>query len=457
MAPELLAILHAQEMKGERLVNHIRLVFVTLSILMTAGVWQINQPAANTLFAIQLGAWLAFSVGMYLYFRVRGATYTPWLKFVSIAVDLGLLAFSAVAMSHNHSGILEYFQGFMPLTYVFWNLVSGLRYRLSACVYSAAVTALLNGIVLWYAVSSGAVEVSGVSVYGKPAINVGDQLVQIFFMAIPGILAGIIARIARDLLVRAEDESRQRARLEREREQLGKYLSKDLVEAVIAQGHLELGGARRTATIMFTDIRSFTPLSEARQPEEVVTLLNAYFTEMVAIVFRYGGMLDKFLGDGLMAVYGAPFDMPDAPRRAVLVAIEMFRAMEAFNQRMEARGLPKLDMGVGIATGEVVAGNIGSPDRMEYTCIGDAVNFSSRLQSLSRDLGAHIVISEATAAAIEEPLPLRRLPPLKVKGKRDEVPVLVLDPLRVTAAQLLTLRNAVLGTTVERRETVAAA
>jgi class 3 adenylate cyclase len=445
MPPELQAILNAAEMRGERIVNHVRFGFTVLSLAMLAGVWDINTPAANTIFAIQLGAWLTYSVALYVWFHLRRDRYVRLLKYLSITVDLGLLVLSAAAMHRNQSGIIEYFQGFLPLTYVFWNLLSGLRYSLSACLYAGALSAVFNGLVLFDAVSSRLIPVSDVSVYGQVAINVGDQILQIVFISIPAVVAGIIARLARTLVLRAEEESLKRARLEREREQLQKYLSKELVEVVIAQPNaMELGGARRHATVMFTDVRSFTPLSESREPEDVVALLNAYFSEMVPIVFRYGGLLDKFLGDGLMAVFGVPFDQQHETKRAVLVALEMLRALERFNRRIEARGYPKLEIGVGIATGTVVAGNIGSPQRMEYTCIGDTVNFASRLQSLSRDLGSEIVLSEAACEALGGRIPTRHLPPIRVKGKRDEVSVHVIDPRRVPESVIEELRADVL-------------
>lgn len=452
MAPELQAILNAAEMRGERIVNHVRFGFSLLSIAMLAGVWTINTPAANTIFAIQLGAWLTYSLALYGWFRLRPGRHVRMLKYLSITVDLGLLVLSAAAMHRNHSGIIEYFQGFMPLTYVFWNLLSGLRYSLAACLYAAALSALFNGIVLFDAVTSNHIPVSAVSVYGTVAINVGDQVLQIVFIAIPAVVAGIIARIARGLVLRAEEESLKRARLEKEREQLRKYLSKELVEVVMAQpGAMELGGARRHATVMFTDVRSFTPMSESREPEDVVALLNAYFSEMVPIIFRYGGLLDKFLGDGLMAVFGVPFDQPLETKRAVLVALEMLRALDRFNRRLEGRGFPPLEIGVGIATGPVVAGNIGSPQRMEYTCIGDTVNFAARLQALSRDLGSEIVLSESAFAALQGAVPARHLPPIRVKGKRDEVSVHVIDPHRVPESALEGLRADVLRAEADHR------
>jgi len=444
-APELQAILNAAEMRGERIVNHVRLGFTLLSLAMLAGVWEINTPAANMYFIIQVVVWLAYSLALYVWFHFRRDQYVRLLKYLSITFDLGILALSAPAMARNHSGIIEYFQGFVPLTYVLWALLSGLRYSMAACLYSAALLALFNGVVLWDAVSSGRIPVSDVSVYGQNALNVGDQTVQIVFAALTAVVAGFIARIARSLVLRAEEESLKRARLEREREQLQKYLSKELVEVVLAQPKaMELGGARRHATVMFTDVRSFTPLSESREPEDIVALLNAYFSEMVPIVFRYGGLLDKFLGDGLMAVFGVPFDQQNETKRAVLVALEMLHALERFNQRIEARGYPPLEIGVGIATGPVVAGNIGSPQRMEYTCIGDTVNFASRLQSLSRDLGSEIVLSESACEALDGLVPTRHLPPIRVKGKRDEVSVHVIDPQHVPESVIEGLRAEVL-------------
>jgi len=159
------------------------------------------------------------------------------------------------------------------------------------------------------------------------------------------------------------------------------------------QAAIKLGGERRPITVLFSDIRGFTTLSEGMTPEEIAALLSDYFTEMVEIVFEYGGTLDKFIGDAMMALWGAPIAHEDDTDRALQAAIAMQRAVGTLNERWRAAGRPTLGVGIGINYGEVFAGNIGSHRRLEYTVIGDAVNIAARL--CSRAEAGEVLVSEA--------------------------------------------------------------
>ncbi|MCB9744450.1 MAG: adenylate/guanylate cyclase domain-containing protein [Alphaproteobacteria bacterium] len=438
LPPELQRILEVQEMRGEWLVNRIRLVYSLMAVGLLGSVMPINTHEANLIFGVQVSAWLTFAlIWEFVRWRItqtHGADhYVPALKYVSITVDLGLLTLGAAANSVNHPGVIEFFRSYIPLVFVFWNLLSSLRLSFWACLYSAGLTAALNTVVLILVVVQDLIEVSPVSVYDRRAINLADQGTEILFIAIPGLIAAGLTRITRRLILRSEGEAMRRARAEAERERLGKYMSKEIVEMVVSQGgELQLGGQRREATVLFSDIRNFTPLAETIEPEAAVRLLNDYFTRMVDIVFRYGGTLDKFLGDGMMVVFGAPLDLEDAPTKAVLAAVEMVHEVNRLNAELRAQGFPaEIGIGVGIATGTVVSGNIGSPDRMEYTCIGDTVNYAARLESANKALQSQIVISEATHSGLSVALPTEQVDPMQVKGKRD-----VVAPFVVHADQL---------------------
>jgi len=442
-APELERILRTQEMRGERVVNHIRLGFYLLSAMTLAGIYQVNTPIASQLFVVQIGSGLLYSICLYMWFRNRGDTYAPWLKYLSITVDITLLQFSAIAVSVNHFGIIEYFHSLIPLVLVLWNLLSALRYSVVACLYSGTLCLFLSSLVLFYTVAGGLVEISEISVWGQQAINIADESTRIMFIALPGYVAAVIAHISRGLIVRAEEESLNRLRAEQQKDQLSRYVSKDVADYIFQSPEgVRLGGSRREATIFFSDIRNFTPLSEQSEPEEVVALLNEYFTEMVDIVFKYGGTLDKFLGDGLMALFGVPFDLEDDPTRAVLCGLEMIHAVKGFNARHQLKefDVPPLKIGVGIATGPVVAGNIGSEERMEYTVIGDTVNFAARLEGLNRDLGTSIIISETTREALGDRFPVKKLMPLKVKGKKGTPPLYAVLVDKVSPAMIEAMR-----------------
>jgi adenylate cyclase len=218
----------------------------------------------------------------------------------------------------------------------------------------------------------------------------------------------------------------------------GKYMTATVMEHLLA-GKVALGGESLTVTILFTDIRSFTSISEKMDPQALVALLNEYFAEMVGIVMQEDGVVDKYIGDAIMAVFGAPVPKVDDPIHAVRAAVRMRGALHELNARLLSRGLPELRTGIGIHTGEVVAGNIGSEKRMEYTVIGDAVNLASRLESSTKELGVDVLISEDTYELTKHVVDARPVREITVKGRERpvmayEVRGLLGGPARASAA-----------------------
>jgi adenylate cyclase len=195
------------------------------------------------------------------------------------------------------------------------------------------------------------------------------------------------------------------------------------VAAEIAQqqGAVKLGGDKRPVTILFSDIRGFTTMSEHMSPDSIASLLSDYFTEMVDIVFANGGTLDKFIGDAIMALWGAPIPHADDPDRAVQAAIAMQRAIHTLNEKWTAEGRPTISVGIGINFGDTFAGNIGSHLRLEYTVIGDPVNVASRLCSNAK--GGEILISDPLYRMLKHKPPVNAREPLTVKNRAQPVPV----------------------------------
>ena len=200
----------------------------------------------------------------------------------------------------------------------------------------------------------------------------------------------------------------------------GKYMTETVMQHLLA-GKVQLGGESLKVTILFTDIRSFTTISEKMDPQQLVGLLNEYFTEMVTIVMHEGGVVDKYIGDAIMAVFGAPVPKPEDATNAVRAAVRMREALQRLNVRLAERGAPALRTGIGIHTGEVVAGNIGSERRMEYTVIGDAVNLASRLETNTKELGVNVLISEDTWALTKDTIEARPVREITVKGRKQPV------------------------------------
>jgi adenylate cyclase len=188
-----------------------------------------------------------------------------------------------------------------------------------------------------------------------------------------------------------------------------------------------MGGETRQATILMSDIRGFTRMASVLSPAEVVAFLNDYLTHMVDAVVAEEGRLDKFIGDGLLAVFGAPQEHPDDPQRACRVALRMRTVLAELNAQRAAQGLAPIAIGIGIHTGPVVAGNIGSARKMEYTVIGDTVNVASRIEQLTKQYGTDIIVSAATRAAVGEAFVLRELPPAQVAGKDEPLLVFALE------------------------------
>jgi len=204
---------------------------------------------------------------------------------------------------------------------------------------------------------------------------------------------------------------------------MARYMDPSLAERVLQAGQDILGGHSGDATILFSDIAGFTTLTEELGATETVGLLNEYFTLMVDCVQQEGGMLDKFIGDAIMAVFGTPLPHDDDADRAVRAAIAMLRALEGYNARRRAENRNGIDIRIGVNTDVIVSGNIGSPKRMDYTVIGDGVNLASRLEGAGKEYGAHILVSEYTFARLRGTYRSREVDRTIVKGKRQPVAI----------------------------------
>lgn len=206
---------------------------------------------------------------------------------------------------------------------------------------------------------------------------------------------------------------------DRVRDLLGKVVSPAIASELLRK-KVTLGGEQREVTVLFSDLRNFTGMSEALGPEEMLGILNHYFTRMAAIVEKHGGVVDKYVGDALMALFGAPVTSPADADHALRAALEMTAALDELNQQWQRRGLPTIGVGIGINTAVVVAGNMGSEKRLNYTVIGDGVNLASRLEGLTKtpEYETRIIVSGATLARAKEKYRTRRLGEVAVKGKQ---------------------------------------
>ncbi len=199
------------------------------------------------------------------------------------------------------------------------------------------------------------------------------------------------------------------------RQIFGRYVTNEVVQSVLESPKgLELGGEKRVVTVLMSDLRGFTSLTERLAPERVVELLNTYLGAMATVIAQYQGMIDEFIGDAILAIFGAPLARPGHPEAAVACALAMQAEMERVNRRLGRLGVPPLEMGIGVNTGEVVVGNIGSDKRAKYGAVGAQVNLAGRIQSVT--VGGEVLISEATAAALGPRLKADRTVTISVKG-----------------------------------------
>ncbi len=190
---------------------------------------------------------------------------------------------------------------------------------------------------------------------------------------------------------------------------------------------INLGGEKRNITIFFSDIRGFTAISEKLDPEDLVHLLNEYLTEMTLIITKNQGLVDKYMGDAIMAFWGAPLDQPSHAEIACSSSLEMIEKLRELQKKWKKEGIPSFDIGIGLNSGNAIVGNMGSKSRFDYTAMGDNVNIASRMEGLNKMYGTNIIIAEHTYKIVKDKFETRKLDAVRVKGKKK--PILIYELL----------------------------
>jgi adenylate cyclase len=332
----------------------------------------------------------------------------PWARrYVGAFIETSLP--SLVLIVHmNNMGAVPALGFVAPLLYFVFIILSTLRLDFWLSTFTGFVAAAeLLGLALFHPAARATV--------GDPMLTAAFLISRSAVIFACGVLAGAVG-----VQLRRQFEASIAAATARDyvTNLFGQHVSPQVVDRLLAAGSTTSSDTRQVA-VMFVDIRGFTAAARTRTPQEVVDRLDAAFTVLVEIVDRNGGIVNKFLGDGFLALFGAPLDDPDAPRRAVTAAREMLAAIEQHNIRSDW----PLRIGIGLHLGHVVAGNVGSPRRKEYTVIGDTVNLASRIEGLNKEFGSQLLISDTVHQAIGDDVDAVPLGDVPIRGYEQPVRV----------------------------------
>ena len=394
--------LRAERQESARRLLAVRAAAIPAWVLAYYGYSLVLDPAMSGLLPVLL-AYAAGAVGLWAAARrwpgVRDRSFVAL-----VALDIPAVMLLQVQTLAIHPWPDEITYGYTFAMMMLLIMAAQLSLRPRNVIGAAALSALLMEA-FQYGLSW--------TVWDGLAIALFASSTLLLFAAAAGLGLYVPSRV-RDLLRRITAEQAAR-------ERLGRYFSPSVVERITEGGHTPGESEERDITVLFSDIRGFTAMSEAMTSAEVVALLNEVHGVMVEVLFRHGGTLDKFIGDGMMAWFGAPLGMEDHAVRAVRCALEMQVAIAALNGRRVARGAVPVRLGIGLHSGPAIVGDIGAEHRREYTAVGDTVNLASRVEGLTKEHGRPVLATAETRERTGDAFTWAPLPPVAVRGKSEPI------------------------------------
>lgn len=399
--PSFQRALEEERQRVQHRLNQIRLSGLCLWLLLAVYLGYVEQVPDWRAQSLPVGIWAALALVLMAAVRASAAVRRV-AHFSHALLDAPMIFFAMNAArattQDNPQALSAYTMGIYALLIA----MSALTLRRTAILITAAAAVPLEILMLRRA---------GITTLGWMTTAPATLLLTTAAVAVAvGRLQALAWGVAREQALRAR---------------LRRYLPPTALERVAEAGAAPAEGEQRELTLLMTDIRDFTALSERLEGRQVVALLNEYFAAMTRVLFKHGGTLDKFLGDGLLAYFGAPLPRPDHAAAAVLCGLEMLEELSRLNEARAARGEPRLRMGIGIHTGTVVFGDIGSDERREYAVIGDPVNTASRIEALTKEHGVSILVSQATRERAGDGFAWRDVAPVLVKGKAEPIATFV--------------------------------
>jgi len=411
-----------EEARAEKLANLIRMVYV-LSWIGTTGLSIGIQPFCANVTNLGVGGiWLLFALSYQLFLTRH--PYHPAFKYLSTTVDI-LINTAILYGYHYDMGWSTTLKAIPFMTYFFVLIMASLRFRFELAIFGGLLTIGVYSALSFYIFQTQPIEMgSMVDEFLTAKVNPIQQFYRIMYLVtLTALLLILVYNTRRFVKLRIDEAVKgllEKQQHEKTQNLFERYFSAKIAR-YLATHPPELGGKSQTVTILMADLRGFTALSEMLGPTGSVNMLNRIFDQLVEIIFKYDGTLDKFLGDGMLVVFGIPEPQADDADRALAAAREMVKAVSAIGMAKD------LSMGIAINSGEVIFGNIGSKQRMEFTVIGDTVNTAARMEAMNKEFGTEIIISESTMRFISDKTRFRELPNVQLRGKKGVVKLFGLD------------------------------